>query len=71
LLAQVWLDVRSRGLRDLCGIASPTRFERYRQFGLTLRVLGPPRLYSGEERVPLFLDGVEFARSVITQMRTT
>ena len=71
LLARGWLEVRARGLQDLCGIASLARVERYREFGLTLHVLAPARPYWGEERVPLFLDGVEFARSVLGQMRTS
>jgi N-acyl-L-homoserine lactone synthetase len=68
LLARAWLEVRSRGMRDLCGIATAARAERYRQFGLTLRVLGPPRQYWGEERLPLFLDGVEFAQSMLSRL---
>jgi N-acyl-L-homoserine lactone synthetase len=66
LLARCWLEVRARGLHHLCGAATASRLARYRQFGLPLRVLGPARRYWGEERYPLFLDGVEFGRSVTT-----
>jgi N-acyl-L-homoserine lactone synthetase len=68
LLARAWLEVRARGMRDLCGIATGARVERYRQYGLTLRVLGPARQYWGEERLPLFLDGAEFARSMMNRL---
>jgi hypothetical protein len=62
LLARCWIEVRARGLKHLCGAATPARLERYRQFGLPLRVLGASRMYWGEERTPVFLDGVELAR---------
>jgi predicted GNAT family N-acyltransferase len=62
LLARCWLEVRLRGYHDLCGAATAARLERYRQFGLPLRLLGPPRPYWGAERYPVFLDGLEFAR---------
>jgi N-acyl-L-homoserine lactone synthetase len=65
LLARCWLEVRARGLHHLCGAATPSRLGRYRQLGLPLRVLGPAQRYWGEERYPLFLDGVEFGRSVL------
>jgi hypothetical protein len=61
LLARCWLEIRARGYQDLCGAASGPRLERYQQFGLPLRILGPNRRYWGEERYPVFLDGQEFA----------
>jgi N-acyl-L-homoserine lactone synthetase len=61
LLAGCWVEVRARGFHRLCGTASAHRLERYRQLGLPLRVLGPSRLVWGEERYPLYLDGLEFA----------
>jgi N-acyl-L-homoserine lactone synthetase len=67
LLARCWLEVRARGLHHLCGTASPLRLERYRQLGLPLRVLGPARPFWGEERYPLFLDGVEFAETALAR----
>jgi N-acyl-L-homoserine lactone synthetase len=61
LLARCWLEIRARGYQNLCGAASSRRLERYRQFGLPLRILGPSRRYWGEVRYPVFLDGEEFA----------
>ncbi|MDQ3809274.1 MAG: GNAT family N-acetyltransferase [Chloroflexota bacterium] len=64
LLARCWLEIRTRGFHRLCGAASGPRLERYQQFGLPLRVLGPSRRYWGEDRYPVFLDGQEFAEFV-------
>jgi predicted GNAT family N-acyltransferase len=61
LLARCWLEIRERGYMDLCGAASGWRLERYRQFGLPLRIIGPSRQYWGDERFPVFLEGCEFA----------
>src|ERR1051326_4908005 len=43
LLARCWLEIRTGGYANLCGTASGWRLERYRQFGLPLRIIGPPR----------------------------
>jgi predicted GNAT family N-acyltransferase len=64
LLARCWLEIRARGYQHLCGAASGPRLERYKQFGLPLRILGPSRFYWGEDRYPVFLDGREFAEFV-------
>jgi predicted GNAT family N-acyltransferase len=61
LLSRCWVEIRRRGYVNLCGTASGSRLERYRQFGLPLRIVGPPRHYWGEERYPVFLEGREFA----------
>ncbi len=61
LLARCWLEIRARGYQNLCGAASGRRLERYQQFGLPLRIVGPSRRYWGEDRYPVFLDGLEFA----------
>jgi predicted GNAT family N-acyltransferase len=66
LLARCWLAVRERGYQDLCGAASGWRLERYRQFGLPLRVLGPARVYWGDERYPVGLAGLEFGRFALS-----
>lgn len=64
LLARCWVEIRARGYQNLCGAASGSRLERYQQFGLPLRIVGPSRHYWGEERYPVFLDGQDFARFV-------
>jgi hypothetical protein len=62
LLARCWFEVRQRGFQDLCGTAAGLRLERYRQFGLPLRIIGPAREYWGVERYPVFLSGKEFGQ---------
>jgi N-acyl-L-homoserine lactone synthetase len=61
LLARCWMEVRRQGLYRVCGAANLAWLERYRQLGLPVTVLGPPRQYWGEKRYPLFLDGVELS----------
>ena len=64
LLARCWLEIRARGYQNLCGAATAARLQRYQQFGLPLRIVGPSRSYWGEDRHPVFLDGQEFAEFV-------
>ena len=64
LLARCWLEVRGQGFHRVCGAATPAWLARYRQLGLPVRVLGPPRTYWGEERYPLLLDGLELAQAL-------
>jgi len=70
LLARCWLEIRARGYQNLCGAASGSRLERYKQFGLPLRILGSSRRYWGEDRYPVFLDGQEFADFVRSRRLT-
>jgi predicted GNAT family N-acyltransferase len=67
LLARCWLEIRERGYQNLCGAASGPRLERYQQFGLPLRIVGPSRPYWGEDRYPVSLSGEEFADFVRTR----
>ncbi|MBV8716775.1 MAG: GNAT family N-acetyltransferase [Chloroflexi bacterium] len=69
LLARCWLEVRDHGLHRICGAASPRWLNRFRQLGLPVQVLGPAQQYWGEERYPLFLDGVELAQAVADRPR--
>jgi N-acyl-L-homoserine lactone synthetase len=69
LLARCWLEVRSRGLHRVCGAANLAWLERYRQLGLPVSVLGPPRQYWGEERYPLFLDGADLSHALAMSQR--
>jgi len=64
LLGRCWLEVHGRGLHRICGAASSRWLDRFRKLGLPVRALGPPQQYWGEERYPLFLDGVELARAL-------
>jgi N-acyl-L-homoserine lactone synthetase len=56
LFARAWLSMRALGFSLLCGAASPTMVQRLRALGLPFEVLGAPRPYWGEPRVPVRLD---------------
>lgn len=56
LFARAWLTMRALGFSLLCGAASPAMVERLRALGLPFEVLGAPRPYWGEQRVPVRLD---------------
>jgi N-acyl-L-homoserine lactone synthetase len=71
LLARCWLEVRGQGLYRVCGAANLAWLKRYRQLGLPVSVLGPPRQYWGEERYPLFLDGLELSHALGSTPRLT
>lgn len=64
LLARCWQEIRSHGYINLCGAATARRLERYHQFGLPLRIIGPIRHYWSEDRYPVSLSGQEFAEFV-------
>jgi N-acyl-L-homoserine lactone synthetase len=61
LIAKGWLELRSRGCSRMCGTLSPGMVRLYRRIGTPVRVLGPPRTFFGEERLPIRFDG-EVAR---------
>jgi N-acyl-L-homoserine lactone synthetase len=69
LLGRCWLEVHGQGLHRICGAVSSRWLERFRQLGVPVRVLGPPQQYWGEERYPLFLDGVELAQALESRLR--
>ena len=56
LFARAWLSLRALGFSLLCGAASPEMVRRLRALGLPFEVLGAPRTYWGEQRVPVRLD---------------
>jgi N-acyl-L-homoserine lactone synthetase len=56
LFARAWLTMRALGFSLLCGAASPEMVQRLREVGLPFEVLGAPRSYWGEQRVPVRLD---------------
>ena len=56
LFACAWLTMRARGFGVLGGAASPRMVARLRTLGLPFEILGSPRPYWGEPRVPVRLD---------------
>jgi Acetyltransferase (GNAT) domain len=68
LLARCWLELRSRGLSQMCGDAAGWLLEVYRGMGFEVEVLGPARLHWGEERLPIRIDGVASVLSVLDRV---
>jgi N-acyl-L-homoserine lactone synthetase len=53
-----WLCMRERGLTEVVA-ATPARLaSMFVTLGFAVRALGPPRMYWGEERVPIHCDGL-------------
>lgn len=69
LLGATWREVRLRGFHIWVGIHSPAMFRLYRRLGLTMEILGPPRLHWGEERYPVRFDGRTGAAEFIRRWR--
>jgi N-acyl-L-homoserine lactone synthetase len=56
LFARAWFTMQALGFSLLCGAASPAMVQRLRMLGLPFEMLGTPRTYWGEQRVPVRLD---------------
>ena len=56
LLGQCWLETRAQGFHLLLGVLTPAMIRLYQRIGWQVTVLGPPRLFWGEERLPVRFD---------------
>ncbi|HEY3289087.1 MAG TPA: GNAT family N-acyltransferase [Anaerolineae bacterium] len=56
LLSQCWLEAQTRGYYYVCGDFTPAMIRLYRRLGMEVNILGPARLYWGEERIPILQD---------------
>ncbi len=65
LLGAIWREIRPRELSVWIGINSAAMIRLYRRLGLTIEILGPPRLHWGEERYPVRFDGRTAAAAFI------
>ena len=59
LLARSWLELRSRGFTEICGLISPAMIRLYQRLGFRVEVLGEARFYWGEPRHPVIVRPVE------------
>jgi N-acyl-L-homoserine lactone synthetase len=57
LAAQGWRSMRSRGFSAALGATPQRLVALFEALGFSITVLGPPRLYWGEERVPFLCEG--------------
>jgi N-acyl-L-homoserine lactone synthetase len=56
LLCQSWVEIRARGLHEMCGAATKSMLRLYRLMGVHWTVLGEARPYWNEQRLPCKLD---------------
>jgi predicted GNAT family N-acyltransferase len=68
LLATCWLELHGRGFSRMCGDAASWLIAIYQRMGFQVEILGPSRRFWGEERVPILIDGLASARSVIERL---
>ena len=56
LLCQSWVEIRARGLHEMCGAATRSMLRLYRLMDIHWMVLGEARPYWNEVRLPCKLD---------------
>jgi len=66
LLAQAWLELRARGLSQICAAMKASVLRAHRSLGLEGTILGAARPYWGEERYPVL---IQPARATIGELR--
>jgi hypothetical protein len=62
LVARVWLEMHALGFAQSCGVVSRAMERLYRVCGLQLTILGAPRVYWSEERLPALATEDAFER---------
>ncbi len=70
LLAAVWLEARAAGFTRVCGTTAPSMLPHYRQMGFHVDVLGPSRVWWGETRLPILMDGARASTTALEQLVT-
>ncbi|MGH2561601.1 MAG: acyl-homoserine-lactone synthase [Thermomicrobiales bacterium] len=60
-LGRAWQEVRALGYRHWVGVSTVGMIRLYRLAGMQMTVLGPPRRYWGEERIPVLFDPIASA----------
>jgi predicted GNAT family N-acyltransferase len=68
LLAAAWLQVRAHGFARVCGTTAPSMLPHYRQMGFHLEVLGPSRVWWGEERIPILMDATRASAATLEEL---
>jgi N-acyl-L-homoserine lactone synthetase len=64
LAARGWLTMEALGATVAIGITPERLVAFFTTLGFPLTVLGPPRVYWGEERVPILCEGVQAAAAL-------
>jgi N-acyl-L-homoserine lactone synthetase len=68
LLATAWLESHARDFVRLCGATTTVLIERFRAMGFDVDVLGPSRLWWGEERFPILIDAERSAMTALERL---
>ena len=66
LMSYAWQAMRERGYQHICGVMATSIFEMYKRMGIHWEVLGEPRSYWGEMRLPCKFDQVKTVESFLT-----
>jgi N-acyl-L-homoserine lactone synthetase len=64
LAARGWLAMEARGATVAIGVTPERLVAYFSTLGFPVTVLGPPRVYWGEERVPILCEGVRAAAAL-------
>lgn len=64
LAARTWLAMEARGATVAIGVTPERLVAFFSTLGFPITVLGPPRVYWGEERVPILCEGVRAAAAL-------
>ncbi len=59
LLARSWIELRTRGFAEVCGIFSAGMMRLYQRLGFRVEVLSEARLHWGEPRYPVLVRPAE------------
>jgi N-acyl-L-homoserine lactone synthetase len=68
LLSMAWLETRARGFTRLCGTTAPSMLPHYSAMGFHVEVLGEPRHWWGDERLPIKMDGARCSAATLEQL---
>lgn len=64
LAARGWMAMEARGATVAIGVTPERLVVFYKTLGYPLTVLGPPRLYWGEQRVPVLCEGARAVAAI-------
>lgn len=67
LLGQTWIEMRARGFTEACCILTSSRARKYQERGLQVVILGAPRPFWGEERLPALIQPAESNLALLTR----
>jgi N-acyl-L-homoserine lactone synthetase len=67
LLGQTWIEMRARGFTEVCSILTPSFARTYQRWGLQVMILGAPRPFWGEKRLPALIQPAASNHTLLVQ----